>query len=57
MHRVLTLFCGHVVGACLGGAPVDKVEWLVPYLVWSALWLDVFFLVHRRFLMEDLVSL
>ena len=34
----------------LVGAPVDEVEWLVPYLVLLTLWLDVFFLAHRRFL-------
>ena len=50
MRRVLTLFFGHLVGACLVGALVDEVERLVPYLVLLTLWLDGFFLVHRRFL-------
>ena len=39
-----------MVGPCLVGALVDKVEWLVPYLVLLTLWLDGFFLAHRRFL-------
>ena len=43
MCHVLTLFGGHLVGACLVVAPVDEVEWLVPYLVLLTLWLDGFF--------------
>ena len=50
MRHVLTLFGGHLVGACLVGAPVDEVEWVFPYLVLLNLWLDGFFLAHRRFL-------
>ena len=38
-------------GRCMfSWAPVDEVEGLVPYLVLLTLWLDVFFLAHRRFL-------
>jgi hypothetical protein len=53
---VLTLVLWSLGRCMVGWAPVDEVEWLVPYLVLLNLWLDGFFLAHRRFLVEDLVS-